>query len=484
MKRKGNTVLALSLLAVMLACQPTPEKEIVVNKADGKMEQMIFSDNSQENESVEATPENSPDAAQQAQEADPPVFPEHWTEDLSTQHMNLTIDAEIDFGGMTSFPVYEISNADLSNDKKLLIIQALLPEAEAAYEGSSRTKEEIAEKLENAMRGAEKRTENGEVEYVPWERQEEYITELKRQYQSAVSDTEKYRPVQPSDLLQTNATYAIREKNGQKGWMISGKQSKGDIGFEVCNAGLEVYVQRESWGVCEVWDEEETPVVMHPNISEETAKDTGERFFHQIGMESPTLVYVEPARIYSSVKCGVISEGYYLRFRQNAGYPVIYYPIYTTVGGCLSIDASEAYSSPWSMETIELYVDESGIRWINWINPVEIGECVNRNVQLLPFEEIQRIIRNLLRAGMRNVEDTSMTGYRMTNMYLTAYPIALSDQKGYVLAPVWYLSFEVYGLNPFSNVIRVDYLEQWERMAILINAIDGSTVLVPNGHID
>ena len=134
------------------------------------------------------------------------------------------------------------------------------------------------------------------------------------------------------------------------------------------------------------------------------------------------------------------------------------------------------------METIELYVDESGVRWINWQNPVEIGDCVNQNVPLLPFDELQPCIRNLLRACMRNIDSISATGYRMADMYLTAYPIALRDGKGYVLAPVWYLSFEVYGLDPRSNEIKVDRLQTDQRMAILINAIDGSTVLAPSGE--
>lgn len=491
-------VIVCLLLALLIACQPTPQTEFVVNKGDGKMEEIIYGNTQPQTESDEVqlahtpgstqsgrAPEDAPQsAASEAATPQPPAFPSHWTDNLSTQYMNLTIDAEIDFNGLKTFPVYEIANTSFSDAKKQAIILALLPEPEAAHRGTEDSREEIEEKLRCAMRGAEKRLPNGTVEYVSWPEQEEYLAELKKQYQSAAPEAELYRPVEIAVLLESEATFTVRQKSGEKGWVSSHATKEIGTFLQVSNGGKGVSIQRQSWHIPEIWDEPDNPVIIHPTISEETALDFAAQFFETIGTAMPTLIFAEPARMFSSDTLGTVSEGYYLRFRQNAGYPVIYSSVYTQIGGCLSIDDAALYSCPWGMETIELYVDGSGVRSVNWLNPVEIGDCVNQNVPLLPFDELRPCIRNLLRASMRNIDSISATGYRMTDMKLTAYPIALRDDRGYVLAPVWYLSFEVYGLNPRSDEIKVDRLMTDLRMAILINAIDGSAILVPNGGLD
>ena len=50
------------------------------------------------------------------------------------------------------------------------------------------------------------------------------------------------------------------------------------------------------------------------------------------------------------------------------------------------------------------------------------------------------------------------------------------DSNDYVLCPVWQLSFEVYGLDPTSDEIKVDRLMPNVIMVVLVNAIDGSYV--------
>lgn len=477
MKNKAFIILIASLL-LLCACQPTPEQEFVVNKADGKMEEAIFNQKPEASESEAAQSD-----AEQETENEPLIFPERWTEDLSTQYMNLKIDAEIDLGDMMLLPVYGISNTDFSAERKESILRVLFPELDSGYKGIHRTKEEIEEMIGYALRGAEKRTQSGEIEYVSWAMQDNWLSDLKKQYQGAVAENEQYASLQISDLANQKAEYTVRQRNGAKGSVFSGKKN-GAVIYEANNSGLNTIIQRQSWEIREIWDESEKSVFIHPAVTQEYAQNAAIRFFEEIGEEMPTFIFAEPARVYSDYELGVISEGYYMRFRQNGGYPVVYYPEYTVMGGMLSINDSVMYQSPWNMETIELYADETGVRWVKWINPVQIGECINENVQILPFEEIQQHIRNLLRAGMRNVHEISATGYRMTGMYLTAYPISLLNENRYVLAPVWYLSFEVYVFNPYTGVMYADYLNPSLRMAILMNAIDGSVVSVTDGYFD
>ena len=101
--------LILASASFLSACQPTPEVEPVPNKGDNIAGQKI------EASAVPAADTSSPEgSATQA----PPVFPEHWYEDIRSSTGRMLVDADVVTTGQTTFPVYSIKRAVI--DQELL----------------------------------------------------------------------------------------------------------------------------------------------------------------------------------------------------------------------------------------------------------------------------------------------------------------------------------------------------------------------------
>ncbi len=458
MKKRRLTIFLL-LLFVCVSCQPTPEHEIVINKRDGQVEEAILADNNSENDKDQVSNQDIID-----------TFPDHWTEDLSSKYLNLTIDTGIDFSNLSTFPVYSIKKKSFEKDTRLTLLQAILPNIVKYQNGIELSQEEWKLALESAVRGTEKRLSNSEVTYCSWPDQEEWIQTCQQNFENSVPEEQLYQATSIEEIINKEGQFIVELENGNKGIVYLN-----DYSIQLSNVGTYTALQRKSWNVWELWDTN-TKVAFNPSITMEEAITMAEGFLNGLGINELSFIYGEPARLRNQLTLSEDSCGYYLSYRQNGGYPVVFTEKSVMYGGGLNFNDYDTYRIPWKMESIELYVDQNGIRWINWENPVDITECINDDVQLLAFPELKACITNLLRAGMRDYTSVSGSGYRLTEMKLTAYPYAMIDSNDYVLCPVWQLSFEVYGLDPTSDAIKVDRLMPNVIMVVLVNAIDGSYV--------
>ena len=94
---KRFCILIMILLTCLCACQPTPSAPIVQSKNDGKLQKRI---------AASALPEKRYEAISE------------WTEQISIPNENVTINvnAKIDVPDVASYPVYRVSDADISDD--------------------------------------------------------------------------------------------------------------------------------------------------------------------------------------------------------------------------------------------------------------------------------------------------------------------------------------------------------------------------------
>ena len=85
-------------------------------------------------------------------------------------------------------------------------------------------------------------------------------------------------------------------------------------------------------------------------------------------------------------------------------------------------------------ETIYIYVDETGIRYFGWEEAWEVHETMQTDIKMLPFAEIQNIIREAVMKSDRK-DGTSYVVDRVSLMY---HPVWVSDEASYhELRPVW-----------------------------------------------
>ena len=148
------------------------------------------------------------------------------------------------------------------------------------------------------------------------------------------------------------------------------------------------------------------------------------------------------------------------------------------------------YGVSWEPEWVEVYLDEGyNVRFIRWLHPSAVGNTVNGNVALLPFEQVQGIVRETLRYY---VPDFPLwEGVRHRTLVIERIVLGMMRVKvvdsadDYVLVPVWdcfgYIidhydsqSASEYVLDANNNV-KID-----ERGGVgsffTINAIDGSII--------
>lgn len=81
------------LAGTLCACQPTPEREAVVNKGDGVLEQRIAE--AKEQERMDKTEENSSDPSPASTPAPAPyIYLESWQEDIDLTNFLVHIDVK------------------------------------------------------------------------------------------------------------------------------------------------------------------------------------------------------------------------------------------------------------------------------------------------------------------------------------------------------------------------------------------------------
>ncbi|MDO4565575.1 MAG: DUF6034 family protein, partial [Clostridia bacterium] len=198
------TVLLSALMLCSMACQPTPEEDIVVNRAEGNLEERIFASpvpieaeipapTSEDEDEPSPTIGDNEELLPYSEGATGALtFPDHWTDDLSNEYVKVRIDADIITSGQTTYPVYLVEEKKFSDEDYARIFQSLIPDA-VKYRGTALSYEDYELQLESAVRGAEKRNADGSISYVPWPQQQTAIESAQANLRGATRVEELYK---------------------------------------------------------------------------------------------------------------------------------------------------------------------------------------------------------------------------------------------------------------------------------------------------
>ena len=463
MKRILSILLCVALL---LACQPTPDHEIIVNKGDGIAEDRIF-----------AAPDASaaPNAEQPtAEQSD--RFPTHWEADASTENVTVTIDADVIYPEGPC-PVDRIENRVLTIADVNSAITAMYPNMIGYLPVNDNTEscsKEVWERiLESTVRGFAHEEADGSITYLPWDGQNEAIQWARNGYRDAEEQEGRFSSASrlPEDFT---------SKSGALLLLDDGRE----IRVRINPQSLTVYeAQTQTWAQSSPpWDyATDTPITLHPAIQPETARETAERFIEQIGLSGElTFAGMEAACLESKMEFGYVSQGYQVEFTRTGSYPARSFFLLAS-GLLLRFSEDTQYHSPIGLpETMLLYVTENGVEWMEWERPYQIKERLNENVELLPFSEIEEIAIRYFQIGHAWIEQPLYEGFLVSSATLTVLPQRLKDDQGLVLMPVWVLQMDVYGTHKdrtIDTTVKPLYIDR--PYLLLINAIDGSRVSLP-----
>lgn len=458
MRRVLSLILAAVMLVKCMACQPTPEKEVVVQRDAVVIEEKINATppvptqmeeeetpvpKEEEDIPVQASP--TPDMTEyyrEQVEAYKGALPERWVDLAETSYVKIQIDAEVMVPNTEGFPVYKITRSRYDAEQIGKISNYILQGVTGIRQGSAPLYDEYKDAIASL-------NERGFTEYA-----KAMYAEQRNARLGEYTDTDH---IEFTDELEQK--YVVRMEDGTLG-IISKEGTMLCVGTRI-RSMVHLKKMVEQVGSYEG----EPKVKLRPSISKEEAQETLETFLEECGLDSFFIEKTEAARYFVFLTREEASQGWWFNLVRAYGY----YPFDSfeagSGSGMFQYSDDSAYSRPWERETLNVYVSEKGVEYFQWNAPMETVELANPCVELMEFSEIQEKMKTLLTLGASWI-DFDCYEAKVTKMFLTVVPQQIKNEMGKAyLMPTWTAIVEWYLQGEFA------FSDQ-----LCINAIDGSRV--------
>ena len=463
----------LVLAALLAACQPTPEEDVVVNKGDGTLEEAI---------AAEALPPARYEAPETLR-LDP----------FGTETFQVVVDAEVCVPDVERYPIVEVVlrtvTADWARDmmykmadgKTIHTYQNEVPTTKEQIEGEiALLQQQLANPDAYLPAGADEQT-RAEAEK-EWR---ELLEAWETLYQEA-PDTFEPREVDMSDA-------AFRTVPEFRGAVESGKQRETYLS-----------VTGGAWGIVEFNNlddgvglpfnfdmDSDLTDLNDVTISAEEAVQIGLDFLAQLGETdfAPAQIlagYCDPEWGTDPIPLEEWPQCYQIQFtRSVAGVPATYREGQYDLPMSGS-DGRERYAPYYPQESIEMDIRDSGVNYMYWSTPSELGRTLNENVTLMPFEQVvERFCDQILYSATPAVEETDSVIKKTLYIDRIELGMVRALQRGsveeWVMVPAWTFFgrtvLQYAGPEPGGYPLNEnnEYVSEMPGYSYLIlNAVDGS----------
>lgn len=443
MNKKTYTILFLTGIAFLIACQPTPETEVVQNRKDGTLEQVIR---------ATAAPTFAPEEKYEA--------PEKWTEKLEFRGEKIYIDADIEIPGGNAFQVLTITTDEFHKENALELVHSLLGDNLELRE-QERSYEELLADLQNVQKGSfvDLDEKTGEPIWGPYEGQEEEIRELKELLAKTSPDA-SFVPLTDKIDFPVSTVMLRTEEGTCWYWKCTDKR---------------FYAKKNRTGVIqteavvlygEAYPGEKGHDLEVAGITKEEAVEKAMEFIAPLHREELQVENVEKARILDDYTYETLCTGYYITI---VGNPANTIPcLYFDYDGLYALDFTEdnetEYRKRWVQEEIRIFVSAEGVESFGWSYRKRVVNTANENVALLPFEQIQERIRTLLEFG---VQEGNHDPIYITRIVLSSAIQQIPNQGDEAfMVPAWMIFLTTESLQRAG--LRISLMK--------ISALDGSYI--------
>ena len=460
---------ALLVVAVCVpffaACQPTPLGEIVVNKGDEAIEEIVRQTASEgltdvsSSESLSGTEGTSQESVQEPEER-------IWSDVLELRNLTISVVADIVYDPDEKYSVFEIAPRGITQQELEKAVDIWM-QGETLYEVGEKTRaaieKEILEIKEEIYR--KETSENPDSFMMSY-----YVEEEKKTYEiyDYLEYLEQLYHRTPKDIEMKVAEVSLDE--------FGGFEAVGDLGRETmasvdvfCNeskkfSGLVLYNAMEfaQFESRESSENKEISGLRLEDAKQVSADFVSELLDFEVKMKNVDIVTKTDDKTkqcyafsYTRKYIGASSSSF-VKFEYTFGEHS------DTLGG--------VYTELWNQEEIEVWVDSSGIIYFEWGFPEEEIELVNDNTAVLDFEEVQEIVRKQMEfkySSIPSIKEMTVTRVEMGMMRVRS-----GESQKYFVIPVW----DVFGDVTEYNVTRTDVFQYENGVLLTINAIDGSVI--------
>ena len=465
MKRTGILLLAL----LLFGCVKTPDTEPIVSKADGALEQAIAASPVPITLELDAT--TAPDLSQTPLPISSPMatmepFPTHWEEDaVLAPGILLSIRTDLTLPEQPVYPVYRVEPFLPSPAWAQHLAEAFLPEP-VSIQPNERTKKDWEREFGAFLADTEAQ-QTGEQDDLALSQEEidaestfymERIREAPEEnLPHAVSD---YRNITP------RSTNVFTGSDGTKAIV-----SLSDRGLLICKDCDDApYLLYESqYEADRVWNPNMERLWKPVTMAQADAKAAAIQAMESLGFSDFRIAEANPTNLLSGIGGQrSIGTGWSFVFLRDYGYPLLRR---YAASSFLSFDetGSAAYRAPLYEEHIEVFADESGVRFLSVFNPRKLLGTENENVSLLPFSEVLARLKDVIRFGLSEYADNDSIRPEIYEAVLTTHTVPIRNSDAYYVLPVWVFLLDPTGYMPHDERIT--------REAVILNAIDGSVIL-------
>ncbi len=510
--KKHICIILFAALLLLCACVPTPETEFVINKGDSVLEQKLYATpkpvtvtvplpenaTTEPNRAEETVVTQNPDSTNEptAEPVKQQLFPDRWDEDgiKLREHATLSIHTDIETRADGQYPAYRTQAAPFTEEQVIRFAEILLPKPAERELIEAKTKQELQYEFQQYLDdvadweewvASGKQGDRDETGFDPEEVKkttEWYMKEIQNAPDTLdavpVSDYSGYRIGQRAGYRLENGEFATITTYVSDSWntlQISNRCKR--YGYVYYETQYKRDQDDPEFGNDKLW--------LDTALSREDAEGMLRQGMDRLGLNDFVIRFAERATLLdtSDTRNVNVSGGWSFELQRSYGYPLI--DVSYRASSHLEFGSGDGLyvNKPILEETITAFVDENGIDYFDYSGRKKVLEEINPNVELLPFADIQRIVKNTLSVsypGWASGDDTRPFEIEIYRMTLTAQTLRVPDSDDYYEVPCWVILFD--GLFEWTPEVRA--LNRNNRLgehnALIINAVDGTVVIPEN----
>lgn len=451
--KKRIICLFLTVVFLCAACQKTPETEIIVNKGNG----------------VEAIVEETAAPTRPIYEGIPSALNLNW----ESERLIINIAADVFVPKVTSVPVYQVTEPVYTQRQVDMAVKALLGNA-VLYDTNSMayTKEELMEmllyekRLLEDVKSGENTIYQGTIEHL-----EDNI----RLLEEKIKHVDDFKPltVETSAYSQSRNLNVYTQEQTNKKYFIATSENILYMRYYIRPFVPTSYLKEEE--------------MISLSLKRTDAEAAAKRCVQELGYTDMDISAVSKGELLSgeeSIGSGKNELAYIFFFTRTVdGIPLTYEEHERASAASGNESDANLFSHAWEYESIRVAVSDAGVEEVYINGNLLIGNKVNENVQLLPFETILEHAKAALSQKYSFLDSRGVDAkscLRIDRIKFGYMQVATSASKDYhLLIPVW----DFYGAldmvetdGTLNQAVSTQYSE------LTINAMDGSLIDRDKGY--
>jgi ribosome maturation factor RimP len=484
---RKSKILSLTLIIMVIilgisACQPTPNKEIVINKNAS-----VLNDSIQNADDVQFDENQSKVALD--------YISENWIDKFDNDKGNLSvaINATINYLDTLQYPIVSVSPLSFSQEFADKVIDYFL-KGETLYDiPEIKTKAMIEEEIINIKKEIvqleELKKSDPDIYAYKIKDRNSAIDRLKLELANApeickqnISSLIFTTPPIPEDYTLSVSSGGMTEKQQYKkavnklaesnkilidGWKKNVRSIEGDAWVDSEHVELKIinHSKKNSQMYFKFINESDTPLNLTIDESEKIASDA----IDFLGINDMDIISANKIYIVDSMGDNRECTSYVFQYGKLInGIETTYdYPRFI----------SSMYDEPWYTEKLEIIVDNRGISSFIWNYTSELTNDISKSVEIMNIEDIKSSLRNniLIQNTWEQKSEIQKRTINIDEIKLGMMRIKQKDENdSYIMLPVW--DFFGYINIKFNNGQEDKILDQYNSSLLTINAIDGSII--------